>query len=191
MVITNIRFWFDFVVPKYLDSTLLKLCELILPSVHFSGLHYGLILRTSLQRKTIHSNMLCYSQKWVVHWSFKFLVFTCCQKRSVEWYWIKLFRARFSCISVNVIAAAVTFVSNVWWTGQPSPTTSTLNGFTGADLGGCGWSDSPSLQPAKVTLFIMNLYNSENNIRDIRSFCLSLFCESKFVTNSYSSLVNP
>jgi len=70
------KFLFDFLVLKNLDSMLLKLCELILPSVRFSGLHDGLILRTSLQRKTIHSNMLCYTQKWVTHWYFKFWVFT-------------------------------------------------------------------------------------------------------------------
>jgi len=45
------KFLFDFLVPENLDSMLLKLCELIFPSVHFSGLHGGLILRTSLQRK--------------------------------------------------------------------------------------------------------------------------------------------
>jgi len=41
-----------------IDSTLLTLCKLILPSVHFSGLHDDLILRSSLQRRKIHSNML-------------------------------------------------------------------------------------------------------------------------------------
>jgi len=41
---------------------LLKLSELILPSFHLSGLRGGLILRTSLQRKKIHINMLCYTQ---------------------------------------------------------------------------------------------------------------------------------
>jgi len=67
---------FDFLVLDNLDSTLLKLCKLILPSVHFSGLHDGLILRTSLQWKKIYSNMLCYTQKWVIHGYFKFWVFT-------------------------------------------------------------------------------------------------------------------
>jgi len=47
------KFLFDFVVLKNVDSTLLNLCELLLSSVHFSGLHDGLILRTSLQRKKI------------------------------------------------------------------------------------------------------------------------------------------
>jgi len=42
-------FMFDFLVLDNLDSTLLKLCKLILPSVPFSGLHDGLILRTSLR----------------------------------------------------------------------------------------------------------------------------------------------
>jgi len=54
---------FDFLVPKNLDSMLLKLCELTLPSVHLSGLRVGLILRISFQRKKIHSYMLCYTQK--------------------------------------------------------------------------------------------------------------------------------
>jgi len=66
---------FDFLVLDNLDSTLLKLCKLILPSVPFSGLHDGLILRTSLRWKNIHSNTLCYTQKWVIHWYFKFWVF--------------------------------------------------------------------------------------------------------------------
>ena len=70
------KFFLDFLVPENLDSMLFKLCELILPSVHFPGLHDGLILRISLQRKKIHSNMLCYAQKWVIHSYFKFWVFT-------------------------------------------------------------------------------------------------------------------
>jgi len=45
------KFLFDFLVPGNLVSTLLKPCKLILPSVRFSGLHDGLILRTSLQKK--------------------------------------------------------------------------------------------------------------------------------------------
>jgi len=56
------KFLFDFLVPENLDSMLLKLCEFILPSVNFSGLHIGLILRPSLQGK-IHINILCYTQK--------------------------------------------------------------------------------------------------------------------------------
>jgi len=52
--------------------------ELILPSVHFSGLHNGMILRTSLQRHKIRSNMSCCIQKWVEHWSFIFWLFTFC-----------------------------------------------------------------------------------------------------------------
>ena len=65
IVIVNIKCLFAFLVPKNLESTLLKLWELILPSFHFSGLHDGLILRTSLQRKNftaiccaIHRNEL-------------------------------------------------------------------------------------------------------------------------------------
>jgi len=47
----SFKFLYNFSVPDNLDSTLLKLCKLILPSVHFSRLHDGLILRTLLQRK--------------------------------------------------------------------------------------------------------------------------------------------
>jgi len=61
------KFLFDCLVPENLDSMLLKLCELIRPIVYFSGLRGGLILRTLLQRKKIHSNKLCYTQKWVIH----------------------------------------------------------------------------------------------------------------------------
>jgi len=50
-VIVTINFMFDFVVPENLDNTLLLLCKLILPNVHFLGLHDGLILRTSIQRR--------------------------------------------------------------------------------------------------------------------------------------------
>jgi len=59
------KFLCDFLVPENLGSMLLKLCELILPRVRFSGLRGGLILRTSLQRKkftaiccAIHRNEL-------------------------------------------------------------------------------------------------------------------------------------
>ena len=37
------------------------------------------------------------------------------------------------------------------------------------------------LKPAKVTLFTMILYNSENGIRDIRPFCRPFFCHSSVV----------
>ena len=55
---------------------------------------------------------------------------TCWQKLTVEWHWLKFFRARFFCISASLISAAVKCVTNGWWTGQPSPTALTLNGFT-------------------------------------------------------------
>ena len=181
---------FDFLVPKNLDSTLLKLCELFLPSAPFSGLHDGLTLQTTSQRKKIHNNMLCYRQKWVVHWSFKIWAFTCCLKLSVELHWTKIFRARFSCISVNLSSTAVTFVSlsNGWWSRQLSPTTLTLNGFIGVNPRGWRLGRSPPLKPAKVTLFTMILYNTEKSIRDIRSFCLALFCQSSFSKNTLSLL---
>jgi len=50
------------------------MCQSILPSVHFSGMYDGLILRASLQRNKIRSNMLCCTQKWVLHRSFIFWV---------------------------------------------------------------------------------------------------------------------
>jgi len=50
-VIVAIKFLFDFVVLENLDNTLLLLWKLIIPKVHFLGLHDGLILRTSLQRR--------------------------------------------------------------------------------------------------------------------------------------------
>jgi len=34
------------------------------------------------------------------------------------------------------------------------------------------------IKPTKITLFTLILYNSENNIRDVRSFCRPLFCHS-------------
>jgi len=67
---------------------LLKLCKLILPSVHFSRLHDGLILRTSLQRKksqqyvVLHTEM---SYTPVFLNSGYLLSGTCRQKLSVEW----------------------------------------------------------------------------------------------------------
>jgi len=61
-VIVTIKFLFYFVVPENLDSMLLKLRELILPSVHFSGLHDGVILRTSLQIKTLQQYVVLYTE---------------------------------------------------------------------------------------------------------------------------------
>jgi len=37
------------------------------------------------------------------------------------------------------------------------------------------------IKPKKMTLFTMILHNSENIIRDIRSFCCTLFCHSNVV----------
>jgi len=50
----------------------------------------------------------------------------------------------------------------------------------GADLEG-DWGENLALKPIKVTLFTLILYNSENSIRDIRSFCRPLFCHSSVV----------
>ena len=56
--------------------------QIISPKCSFSLLHNGLILRTSLQRNKIHSNMSCCIQKYVVHWSFIFWLFTFWQERN-------------------------------------------------------------------------------------------------------------
>jgi len=58
-VTVSMKFLFDFLVPENLDSMLLQLCEVTLSSVHFSGVHDGLILRTSLQRKKFAA--ICYA----------------------------------------------------------------------------------------------------------------------------------
>jgi len=46
---------------NFLDSMLLKLCELSLPSVNFSGSHDGLILRNSLQKKNSQQHVVLYT----------------------------------------------------------------------------------------------------------------------------------
>jgi len=53
---------FDFLILDNLDSTLLKLCKLIIPSVHFSGLHDGLNLRTSLHGKDSQQYVALYTE---------------------------------------------------------------------------------------------------------------------------------
>jgi len=45
-----------------------------------------------ITEKKNHSNMLCYTQKWVIYWYFKFWIFTLWNlspEISVEWHWIK------------------------------------------------------------------------------------------------------
>lgn len=56
-----------------------------------------------------------------------------------------------------------------------------------ADPGGVDWGDNSGLKLTKVTLFTINLHNSEN-ICDIRPFLRQLFCHSSVVTST-SSLV--
>jgi len=56
------KFLFDFLDPENLDSMSLKLCELILPSVLFSGLHGGLILRTSSQGINSQQYVVLYTE---------------------------------------------------------------------------------------------------------------------------------
>ena len=91
-VIVSFKCLYNFADPENLDSTLLKLCKWILPSIHFSRLHDGLILRTLSQRKKITA--IC----WPTHGNglytgilnSGYLLFgTCRQKLSVQWQWLK------------------------------------------------------------------------------------------------------
>jgi len=64
------------------------------------------------------------------------------------------------------------------------------------DSGGGAAGAIVPLKTYKATLFTMILNNSEKSIRDIRSFCLPLFCHSSVVKYrilhlSYSTVVNP
>jgi len=83
------KFLFDFLVPENLDSMLLKLYELILPSVHFSGLRGGMILGTSLQRKKFTA-IFCATHRNELYTgilnSWYSLSGTCRQKLSAEWH---------------------------------------------------------------------------------------------------------
>jgi len=58
-VFVNIKFLFDFAVSENLDNVV-KAVRINSPKCSFLGLHDGLILRTSLQRKKSDSNMSCY-----------------------------------------------------------------------------------------------------------------------------------
>ena len=88
--IVSINFLFDFKVPENLDSTLLKLCKLILPSVLFPGLHDALVLRTSLQRKKITAIYRNESCSGILNFGY-LLSGTYRQKLNVEWHWLKFF----------------------------------------------------------------------------------------------------
>ena len=46
----------------------------------------------------------------------------------------------------------------------------------------------PPVKPARVTVFTIILYNSENSIQDIRLFCRPLFCHSSVVKYTSSLL---
>ena len=122
---TKSRFLFDLLyllVSENPDKTLLKLCELNLSSVHLGDEGCTIVLQTIKTRSYIS----CKLQRL----NFEYLLsITCRQKSTVEWHWLIFFRAR-SWISVSSISAADKFVTNGWQTGQPSPTTLTLNGFT-------------------------------------------------------------
>jgi len=80
------------------------------------------------EKKKSQQYVVLYSlQKWVVHWPFKFWVFSgiCCQKLSVEWHWLKLFLE-----AVSFVSTADKFVTNGWLLGQPSLIALTMTGFT-------------------------------------------------------------
>ena len=82
-----------------------------------------------IAEKKIHSNVSCYIQKWVLHWSFKFWVFsgTCRQKLIVEWHWLKFFLGQsVSFLQQTSLWQTVSYLD----TGPPSLTTLTMNGFT-------------------------------------------------------------
>jgi len=97
---------------------------------------------------------------------------TCCQKLTVEWHCLKLFKARFFCISASLNSAAIKFVTNGWWTGQPSPTTSGVagglsqgrkmsrRGDTGHHRGGTSQNSGKGLEK------IVNLWMSLMSIQD-------------------------
>jgi len=99
--------------------------------------------------------MLCYTQKWVVHWSLKFWVFTCCQKLSVEWHWIKFLEPDFLAFRSIYFLQQSRLVN---WTAI----TDCVNNewiYSGGSRGVTVEAISP-LKPAKVTLFAMIFYNS-------------------------------
>jgi len=56
-----------------------------------------------------------------------------------------------------------------------SPSVTDVIAGAGTDLGRGDWAVRPSLKPTKVTSFAVILYNSENSIRDIGTFCCPLF----------------
>jgi len=122
------RFLFDLLVSENLDDTVLKLCEecsFVRVARHFDELHYREWKFTAKFRAKyrIESYTGCLSSGYLLSGTFR-------QIPAVEWYWLKPFRARCSCVSVSFISTTNKFVTNGWRTGQPSPTTLTLNGFT-------------------------------------------------------------
>jgi len=95
LINSNCQFWFDFKVPFNLDTTLLKLCELILPSVHFFRVARWFGFTNFITEKKIHSNMLCYTQKWFIHCYFNFWVCTLWNlSPKIKWHWLKFFLCR-------------------------------------------------------------------------------------------------
>jgi len=120
IAIVNIKFFFDFLVPRNLDNTLLKLCELILPNAYFSGC-------TMVWFYELHYRDQKVTAIRCVHWSFKFWVFSgaCRQKLTVKWQWLKFFLE-----PVSFVCTVDKFMTNGWQTGQPSLATLTMNGFT-------------------------------------------------------------
>jgi len=116
-VIVSIKFLFDFLVPENLDSMLLKLCKLILASVQFSGLHDGLVLRTSFQRKKSQQYVVLYTEMSYIPVflnSGYLLSGTCRQKLSVEWHWLKFLQRKWTYAKKKISSVTETVAYSVF-----------------------------------------------------------------------------
>ena len=141
--------------------------------VWFYELHYRETLQKNFATicRTVYRNELCTG----LLYSEYLLSGTCCQKLTVEFHWLTFFRARFFCISASLVSAAVKFVTNGWWTGQPSPTTLTLNGFTrnakhGFNSWKCSYLAWNSFSSLKIYFSILPLYGLQLPPREKHSF---------------------
>ena len=115
-VIVSIKFLLDFLVLDNLDRTLLKLCKLILPSVHFSGCTMVWFYELHLRKKK--STAICCAinanELYTGILNSRYLLSgTCRQKLIEERHWLKCFLSRFSCITVSFISTTDKFVANV------------------------------------------------------------------------------
>ena len=79
-------------MPENLDSTFVKAVHINSPKCSFFKVARWFDFINFITEKKNHSNMLCYTQKWVIHWYFKSWVFTLwnlSSEISVEWHWLK------------------------------------------------------------------------------------------------------